>query len=598
MNKKSCFHPRQWQVIGLLSAFFLIQTQTAFSQMTEGDFFGKEIELHRWKNFDHERNGFDWSMPDWVKPAPHSAVVKTRKIDGISADEKLLAKGYRGNFKRRLDFTWRDFEPEEGVYNVEGLKRAIDKVSENGKYKIEFRFLAAGWEYDGYQDDGSPLPQNRLDRIRAREESAPKWLGSQYPIQQIKHNIHPSFELINLDEYSPYYHSRYLKAIEKLGETGIFADPRVLNAYVHLGSPTRGEEGVGPKLGTAERKIYEERLRAWADAAGKYVNKLMNPSTRDADVELAIDLGMGHRGGQVEYYLKHIYEPLIGMNVTKDGYLEVDENVPLIKEKRASGDENEAYFFNSITQYRFGDRKAYKHGYRESMLRVLQMRRTTIWDEGTAAFIDPALSEFVSLSLGKDVYSTADAWVYLRQSNLAPNNPHTNYPMNPEAYNDDGTKPLKNFERWLYQRDSQSIKTLPALKSGHGGKQIFRDRRHPYDFIARKTQRYKGYNKIGFALDDRFIKGTGEVAVKVTYLDEGNVKWALKYTNENGCPVKLVHTNSNSGELKTKTWILKDISFNATGMNNDFFLVSLLGDLTASFVRVVKLQENQTQNKY
>lgn len=64
--------------------------------------------------------------------------------------------------------------------------------------------------------------------------------------------------------YHPAYHARFLKMVEAFGRSGIPQMKELDLCYVHLVSPSRGEEGRGPPVGDPRRALYEERLRAWA----------------------------------------------------------------------------------------------------------------------------------------------------------------------------------------------------------------------------------------------------------------------------------------------------------------------------------------------
>ena len=523
--------------IVLLLSLWVMSSSRLPAQLTPADepaFYGTDIYFHDWNQTNHTTDGYDWSMPDWVQPEPNSAITHFRKINGEPADDMLLAAGFRGNIKRQLAWSWKKIEATEGKYDFQGLRDEINRVSEDGKYKIELRIYAAVQKYATFNEDGTakPTPEYIVDS----EQSAPEWLKDK-GVATITGNRFLTFQLTYYNEYDNRYHTPYINMVKALGKTGILNDERIINAYVHLGSQTRGEEGHGPALDSPHRAKYEERLKTWADAAGKDAHKLMTMSNEGKDLKTAYEFGIGQRNGFVENFLLHASNPDLGTRVDSQGYLEVDETHPLIKNKLASGDENEEYFLNQFMKDRFGDYNTFEHRYREATLRVLQMRRTSIYDQNVQGFINPPLRQFAALSLAKDVYTTADAWTYLRQNNLKPNdgrNKQVQAQIDVSARNADGSLPVKNFERWLYQRDGNDIKTIPTRKRGEGGLQRARDERHPYEFTARKTDADQGFDRIGFALDDRFIRGRGEVALKVSYVDDGTTQWYLQYTGTDG----------------------------------------------------------------
>ena len=91
----------------------------------------------------------------------------------------------------------------------------------------------------------------------------------------------------------------------------------------------------------------------------------------------------------------------------------------------------------------------------------------------------PEQMVWVGQSLGRTVENTPDIWCALRES----------YVRNSGA--------VKNFERWLYQRDTEGYETEPAIKVPHPIKMWMVKKDHYFDYVARKSRR------IGFAVDDR-----------------------------------------------------------------------------------------------
>ena len=66
---------------------------------------------------------------------------------------------------------------------------------------------------------------------------------------------------------------------------------------------------------------------------------------------------------------------------------------------------------------------------------------------------DPFLTAWEAVELGRGVNDAPDAWCYLRESYV-------------HEHNDGNGKvvPVKNFERWLYQRDAPGYETHPVHK--------------------------------------------------------------------------------------------------------------------------------------
>ena len=234
--------------------------------------------------------------------------------------------------------------------------------------------------------------------------SAPRWL-ERYNIPLIEEkpvlNIATPFQIINMDIFDERYHSRYLKFVEAFGRSGIPQMEEVKIAYLHNKSRTRGEEGSVPERGVAAER-FAERMKAWARAFKGVEYKLCYVDHKGPHLKLAYKLGMGQRNGYVEMYMLHCDNPMLGQYLDNDGYLCVDESCPPIADnKRAFGDENEEYY-KDLHVPRFGPYETFPHRYRESMLRVLQMRRNFLW---TCPFtLNAPLLSFVSLELARTVH--------------------------------------------------------------------------------------------------------------------------------------------------------------------------------------------------
>ena len=310
------------------------------------------------------------------------------------------------------------------------------------------------------------------------------------------------FQVVNLDIYHPEYHQRYLKLVAAFGRSGIPQMKELDLCYLHLVSASRGEEGAGPPVGDPRRRLFEERMRAWAEAFKGVTHKLCLVSGKQEDMELGLRLGMGQRNGFVEHYMLHAPNPGLGQELDADGYLVVNEQCPLIAGNRASGDENEEY--TSSHEARFGPIETFPHRYHEATLRMLQMRRNFVWAEGGPWLINPPLLHYLALELGKSAQDAPDAWCYLRES-VVKGGPHG--------------QPVKNFERWLYQRDVEGARTEATEKVAVPSQMFEFDPNHLYDLTARQTQMAKGQASIRFGVDEGRISLPGGT-VQVTVLAE------------------------------------------------------------------------------
>lgn len=139
----------------------------------------------------------------------------------------------------------------------------------------------------------------------------------------------------------------------------------------------------------------------------------------------------------------------------------------------------------------------------------------------------------------------------------------------------------KNWERWLYQRDSDGFETEPAVQIEHPIKMWMVEKNRSYDYIARSGKR------IGLAIDDRWCGGKPvDVAIKITYFDIGKGKVQMSAGRQKRT-IKL----TGSGKLKTATYFLKNAVFSAKNMEYDIVFRGLEVEAVISFVRVIRVGE-------
>jgi len=278
--------------------------------------------------------------------------------------------------------------------------------------------------------------------------------------------------------------------------------------------------------------------------------------------------GFGIRRGFVEMYLYHIPDEHIGQKLDENNYLVVDESNHVIANNLFQGEENEEYEEKWATDwrdFRFGRTTvSFPYRYFTANLRLLQMRCNYLLNNEFSLL--PEMLAWVSLELGRTKEDAPDAWCFLRESYLKEN----------------GGSPVKNFERWVYQRDAPGYETTPAIKIEHPIKMWMVEPGKYYDFVARKG------NKIGFDVNDVFLSTNKKFAVKISYFDIGEGSWSLVYQGKNGVEKRNV-TCQNTGEVKTATFFIdgkfddKSLPFDLEIHGNENF------EPIISFLRVIKI---------
>jgi len=404
------------------------------------------IQEQPWINSDHVVDGWDWSFPSFVNPSPRS-LLGLQRITNLNKDFEPVNLQFKANSIGILWVDWRDIEPTMGNYNFSVIKNRIAQANSVGS-DIILRVLCHA----------------RGNASNPTGGQAPLWLddlGVDYA-QSGGNNL-------NYNPLHPAFHDRYIKLIKKMAEEGI--PDMVKAAYVGYASSSYGDEGIGPYHDDVQRnaEVPEviERIDTWAEAFKGQENKVF----MGAPLHYGFDKGFGVRRGFVEMYLYTIPNTDIGQYIDQDGYLNVDESAPAIANKGFHGEVNEEYGegfvsgSNPFTLYRFGyTTDGFPYRYFISALRTLQMRCTYTHITG---HLVPQMLPFVGKELGRTVEDAPSVWSFLNTTYMAKSNYENNDDRVPprtftQTEIDEGIE-MKNFERWLYQRDAQGYETSPAV---------------------------------------------------------------------------------------------------------------------------------------
>ncbi|MGL5019804.1 MAG: beta-galactosidase [Luteolibacter sp.] len=442
----------------------------------------------KWNPQDTIKNGWDFSLPPSVTVSPQSYLVFSR-IFSLTQKAKLPPVSLKANPVLSIWFSWKEVEPAENQYDFAKLRSIIDMAATKG-YGIEIRPLTA-------------IAAKKGDR---EQRSVPDYVAA-YATPILTGPPEKGDRISHYDPTHPDFHQRYLKFVEAFGKSGIAKSPNVKSIVVGYSSPSFGDEGIGPHGMDWENepKHVKERLDAWAKACEGVTNKVM----MCGDSAHGFSKGFGTRGGFVENYMYRIPEPSIGQFIDSNGYLSIDETAPVIEHRGLSGEENEEYDEKwAGTNGRFGKTtESFPYRYFSSTLRSIQMRVNTILLNPFSLY--PELTAYLSLQMGRTVSDTPDVWCFLRENQMR------------------GGTPCKNYERWLYQRDSAGYETEAVLPVPMPVRQWMIANGRDTDLIARAGK------KIGFAVDDRFLPETPQpVTFKITFYD--GVKGTLNLVYQNG----------------------------------------------------------------
>jgi hypothetical protein len=485
-------------------------------------------------------------LPANVKPASKSNLCIARN-SGLKTDllSNLPEIKFPCNPVVAHWVNWGLLEPEEGKINFQPLIDNIKLASERGYGSIvRIHFSATTF--------------------------APEWI-KKYNIPIRKENSKNPPKVTNYEISHPEFHRRYLRFIDALGKSGIPQMNEVKGLFLGYASPSYGDEGIGPfpeSMAGANDTIHHviERIDAWAAACKGVEGKVIMGGLSN----YGFSKGFGIRRGFVEMYLYHIPDEHIGQQVDKNNYLIVDESNPIIANNVFNGEENEEYNEVWATKerlFRFGtSTESFPYRYFTANLRLLQMRTNDLLNNDFALL--PEMLAWVGVEMGKTINDAPDAWCFLRESYLKENGGH----------------PIKNFERWLYQRDMPGYETTPAVKIEQAIQMWMVQPGKYYDFIAREGK------KIGFNVEDKWAGLKDSVAIKVSYFDNHSGEFNLVYNNGKK-PEKKTAKLTGDGKLKTATFFVTHLK--EKGLPNDFDFVVESGKKTksiiVSIVRVIDL---------
>lgn len=524
----------------------------------------KNIRAQPWIATEHTIDGWDWSLPESVKPAEKSS-VGLQRIIGLNKEFIPLNLNFNANPVGLLWVNWRDIEPTKGNYDFSKVIARIKQGNEAG-LDITLRILTCS------KSRGSGPKA-------ASSGEAPLWLEdlgvTLLPRKSPNDNL-------NFDPTHPEFHQRYLKLIDEMAKAGI---PQMVKAaYVGYASHSFGDEGIGPfKESEALKNDALPHVRERLDAFGKAFKGMEYKVFMGGSSHYGFEKGFGVRRGFVEMYLYNIPNEDLGQFIDQDGYLCVDEKASVIRKRAFNGEVNEEYeplWATADREYRFGaTTNSFPYRYFTSTLRTLQMRCT---DVHTTGHLVPEMLPFLSLQLARTVEDTPDVWTILRTNTIKAGNYKNQDQLNRPISPTEKTEgiPVRNFERWLHQRDAVGFETRPAIKIQQAIKMwMVQDGKYE-DYIARAGK------QIGFNIDSRWPGAKGKMAVKVTYLDDQAGTLQLAY---NGGKSVKDRPLVGDGKLKTTTFLLDGLQQGS--MEHEFDFILRAGkdtkEIIVSMVRVI-----------
>ncbi len=549
-----------------------------------------------------QTSGYDFSLPDYTNASMSKAkgLLITPNFDGNPSEN--AQKAVKGKL---VTLSWSELNPQENVYNWNYILNELEQ-DQTEKKPLVFRLkVSTVFEQSPYREciDVCDVPLWVLNKYGVDINNPQTGVADMgYTNGTIKVVVpwHQGIQT-ELDHF-----------IDTLSSQGFQESALYRGLYIHGISSATGEELnidtsafqylTNEELMTANYVMtpdryfdaFKHRLDQWVSAFGENKHKLAwvhagnigasgHPDSqlyyqkRDELNDYAKSLEIGIREGGIEDYSRYIGDNLFGQTLSDDNYISRIDNDHYVATDVYFGEENEQFAQESYNQYM----------YMVSTLRALQMGIKTLWvNLEQLDTVDPQgqISNYFVKTAARGIRTSPDAWTFLWQLN--------------KRNNQNECIGYKNLEKWLHQRNIPGAMTTPTRWQERKafGKDCNTDQNLVNgDYTAIKTDISNAQNRIGFYLDDGFIRSTGYYELKVTYEDSYNndfgTSWKVNYCTNTGVAETPTVTGINKDNtLKTATINLSNLITNNC-LNNTFDLEIVPTneqDITVSFVRLIK----------
>lgn len=506
-------------------------------------------------------DGDDWTLPASTRPAENSGLFS----EEVSEDDLVLV--------RSVDVTWRQLQPEpDGAVDREATDEAQemplasldDQLAEPGDFWMRLFASGADWAPEWVAEDCGVTAYGPDDD---GQEHLPIW------DECVWGHLLDTYRAVFVD-------------------LGLADDPRLRFVYVP-GAFDWAEFDYDVVTDAVDAGDLDEQTyldwyeHAWTDLVelfGDNANKLVftgedHPwgpfgSADDLLAAEAVGAGMGIRNGITEVSNFHLSEaPAYGSHLQPDGHLLVDETLPIHSGEYIVAAENECF---NACGYTATD--AY-YAVRQANLKALQLRANWMYVVPSDSYLAeyPQQWDWVRLSLGQTVDTSADAWAALRDA-------EDTYWVDEDFVGDWDAQPwVRNLERWLAQVDEPGSVAHRTDVDVHTG-EVEAENGAAHEGLS--TDVASGDTGFVFDVDERFVASTtGEALLKVTFLDVGLGSFVIE--TDAGASAAVERTDS--GEWRTATIAIPD---DALGASNRLRVALDDGadDLVVRFVRLVRTE--------
>jgi len=253
----------------------------------------------------------------------------------------------------------------------------------------------------------------------------------------------------------------------------------------------------------------------------------------------------------------------------------VDESLPIHKENRYCGDENEEY--GKYWEWRFGPVEKHFYRHRLCVLKGVLLGQNFQMVAPDTLKLNPDLNQYAMLSQGRHAENSPDAFAYLRECAIKSGK---------------GSLIVKNLERWLIQRDVDGNRSVASERVDRSPLSMDPPDRH-WDLDARRTDLKNGQSGLAFQLAPKFWPKPAPALVKVTFTDREQAAWHVEHADAAGQRRSTDKVrNSGDGQLKTATFHIDSLAaaHSFPGQMDFRIVTDGPGDVTVTVVRVVKAE--------
>jgi hypothetical protein len=530
--------------------------------------------------------GEDWTLPESTTRNQYGGLsYQQYQLDEAMADDRISLY--------LATTSWNDLNPADNVYDFSPIDDFIAEASEHNLKGIVMRMKASVIQRDAPWDDG-PV------------QFIPQWVLD-------KHNPN-TFQMSDtvLEVVAPWdsgVQMEYHEFIQAFANAGYFSNNMIQGIYLHGISSSFGEEfwcepdymDDAEAAGMTDQVLYDtfkQRIDWWVEEAGEdYTGKIAwigvgwfpDYEIVDGLDDYAVSQGLGvrHGGFDVSHYTHY---PDSWGQYWEDDYAMTDWDYVLRKEQRIIADELEYHGALTITDINDDEYPDYtpevNFSPMSALYRASVFGMNIIWTAKDIVDKIPDMYRWYSYTAGKLPADSPDASIWLKEG-------YVRWKTSPDS-GWDTSKPWKNFERFIYQRDYPSYQTRPVLKiyreSYFSDPSNLVDNGKMYEYTARATDTENGQDGMMFLMHEEFLeKMDNDFEIKVTYFDAGENNWNIDISANKGVLSSEQIEQLGDGKWKTATISVIDAHLSNELDHNASIKINLINgaDLVVRYVRVI-----------